>query len=60
MAIEAGIDGDGTVSWVVIENTSQRGEARSATLPLPAVILQKVREGEALVPARCRVTAIWY
>ncbi|HGX0590249.1 TPA: inosine/xanthosine triphosphatase [Escherichia coli] len=47
VAIEAGIDGDSTFSWVVIENTSQRGEARSATLPLPAVILQKVREGEA-------------
>ena len=50
VAIEAGIDGDSTFSWVVIENTSQRGEARSATLPLPAVILEKVREGEALGP----------
>ena len=28
---------------MVIENASQRGEARSATLPLPAVILEKVR-----------------
>lgn len=27
VAIEAGIDGDSTFSWVVIENTSQRGEA---------------------------------
>ena len=36
VAIEAGIDGDSTFSWVVIENASQRGEARSATLPLPA------------------------
>lgn len=50
VAIEAGIDGDSTFSWVVIENASQRGEARSATLPLPAVILEKVREGEALGP----------
>lgn len=41
VAIEAGIDGDSTFSWVVIENASQRGEARSATLPLPAVILEK-------------------
>ena len=41
VAIEAGIDGDSTFSWVVIENTSQRGEARSATLPLPAVILAR-------------------
>ena len=45
-------------SWVVIENTSQRGEARSATLPLPAVILQKVREGEALGPVMSRYTGI--
>ncbi|MCB5650348.1 DUF84 family protein, partial [Bifidobacterium breve] len=46
VAIEAGIDGDSTFSWVVIENASQRGEARSATFQLPDVILQKVREGE--------------
>lgn len=26
VAIEAGIDGDSTFSWVVIENASQRGE----------------------------------
>ena len=44
--------------WVAIENTSQRGEARSATLPLPAVILQKVREGEALGPVMSRYTGI--
>ena len=58
VAIEAGIDGDSTFSWVVIENTSQRGEARSATLPLPAVILEKVREGEALGPVMSRYTGI--
>lgn len=58
VAIEAGIDGDSTFSWVVIENTSQRGEARPATLPLPAVILEKVREGEALGPVMSRYTGI--
>ncbi|SPX12282.1 NTPase [Escherichia coli] len=58
VAIEAGIDGDSTFSWVVIENASQRGEARSATLPLPAVILEKVREGEALGPVMSRYTGI--
>lgn len=58
MAIEAGIDGDSTFSWVVIENASQRGEARSATLPLPAVILEKVREGEVLGPVMSRYTGI--
>ncbi|MGK3443951.1 inosine/xanthosine triphosphatase, partial [Escherichia coli] len=49
---------DSTFSWVVIENASQRGEARSATLPLPAVILEKVREGEALGPVMSRYTGI--
>ena len=58
VAIEAGIDGDSTFSWVVIENASQRGEARSATLPLPAVILEKVREGEVLGPVMSRYTGI--
>ena len=42
VAIEAGIDAGSTFSWVVIENASLHGEARSATLPLPDVILQKV------------------
>lgn len=46
------------LSVAVIENASQRGEARSATLPLPAVILEKVREGEALGPVMSRYTGI--
>ena len=50
VAIEAGIDEGSTFSWVVIESATQRGEARSATLPLPAIILEKVRAGEALGP----------
>ncbi|WP_256991970.1 DUF84 family protein, partial [Klebsiella pneumoniae] len=33
-------------------------QARSATLPLPAVILEKVREGEALGPVMSRYTGI--
>ena len=36
----------------------ERGEARSATLPLPAVILEKVREGEVLGPVMSRYTGI--
>lgn len=42
VAIEAGIDEGSTFSWVIIENARQRGEARSATLPLPDIILQNV------------------
>ncbi|BCU57099.1 hypothetical protein ENKO_36930 [Enterobacter kobei] len=58
MAIEAGIDDDSTFSWVVIENGDRRGEARSATLPLPAVILERVRAGEALGPVMSQYTGI--
>lgn len=42
VAIEAGIDEGSTFSWVIIENNHQHGEARSATLPLPEIILQNV------------------
>jgi len=58
VAIEAGIDEGSTFSWVVIESAHQRGEARSATLPLPAIILDKVREGEALGPVMSKYTGI--
>ncbi|MCH5760468.1 DUF84 family protein, partial [Salmonella enterica] len=34
------------------------GEARSATLPLPAVILDRVRQGEALGPVMSQYTGI--
>ena len=58
MAIEAGIDEGATFSWVVIESRDRRGEARSATLPLPEIILDKVREGEALGPVMSQYTGI--
>ncbi|WP_185936932.1 DUF84 family protein, partial [Acinetobacter baumannii] len=51
-------DDDSTFSWVVIESASQRGEARSATLPLPDVILEQVRAGEALGPVMSQYTGI--
>ncbi|HFL5521708.1 TPA: inosine/xanthosine triphosphatase [Salmonella bongori] len=58
VAIEAGIDDGSTFSWVVIDSAGQRGEARSATLPLPAVILENVRAGNALGPVMSRYTGI--
>ncbi|ABU78565.1 non-canonical purine NTP phosphatase [Cronobacter sakazakii] len=58
VAIEAGIDDDSTFSWVVIESADQRGEARSATLPLPAAILNEVRAGKALGPVMSAWTGI--
>ena len=44
--------------WVAIEAREQRGEARSATLPLPEIILEKVRAGEALGPVMSQYTGI--
>ncbi|AIP96015.1 inosine/xanthosine triphosphatase [Salmonella enterica] len=58
VAIEAGIDDNSTFSWVVIESVELRGESRSATLPLPAVILENVRAGDALGPVMSRYTGI--
>jgi len=58
VAIEAGIDEGSTFSWVVIDDGNLRGEARSATLPLPHVILEKVRAGEALGPVMSQYTGI--
>ena len=58
VAIEAGIDEGSTFSWVVIESRQQRGEARSATLPLPETILAQVRAGEALGPVMSQHTGI--
>ena len=58
VAIEAGIDDNSTFSWVVIESREQRGEARSATLPLPEKILAAVRGGEALGPVMSHYTGI--
>lgn len=58
VAIEAGIDDGSTFSWVVIESRQQRGEARSATLPLPVAILERVRRGEALGPVMSHYTGI--
>ena len=58
VAIEAGIDDGSTFSWVVIESADRRGEARSATLPLPEVILKQVSAGEALGPVMSQYTGI--
>ncbi|MBA7931877.1 inosine/xanthosine triphosphatase [Klebsiella sp. RHBSTW-00215] len=58
VAIEAGIDEGSTFSWVVIDDGNLRGEARSATLPLPQVIIEKVRAGEALGPVMSQYTGI--
>ncbi len=58
VAIEAGIDEGSTFSWVVIKNKNKTGEARSATLPLPASILERVLAGEELGPVMSQWSGI--
>ncbi|MGF1738123.1 inosine/xanthosine triphosphatase [Photobacterium satsumensis] len=48
VGLEAGIDGPFTFAWMVIENGENRGEARSASLPLPPQALDKLHQGEEL------------
>lgn len=48
IGIEAGIDDEMTFAWIVIENNHCRGEARSASLILPPVILKSLYEGKEL------------
>ncbi|MEJ2765528.1 inosine/xanthosine triphosphatase [Photobacterium sp. MCCC 1A19761] len=45
VSIEAGIDGPYTFAWMVIENHTQRGESRSASLPLPPAAMEKIHQG---------------
>ncbi|MGF1699626.1 inosine/xanthosine triphosphatase [Photobacterium makurazakiensis] len=48
VGLEAGIDGHFTFAWMVIESGEQRGEARSASLPLPPLALEKLHQGTEL------------
>ncbi|KEA53262.1 MULTISPECIES: inosine/xanthosine triphosphatase [Mangrovibacter] len=58
VAIEAGIDEGSTFSWVVIENSDKRGEARSASLPLPEAVLSAITRGETLGDVISAITGI--
>ncbi|MGF1727374.1 inosine/xanthosine triphosphatase [Photobacterium nomapromontoriensis] len=48
VGLEAGMDGALTFAWMVIESGDQRGEARSASLPLPPAALAKLQQGQEL------------
>ncbi|MDG3087186.1 inosine/xanthosine triphosphatase [Vibrio hannami] len=48
VGIEAGNEGDITFAWMVIESQDKRGESRSASLMLPPVVIEKLREGKEL------------
>ncbi len=53
VGLEAGIEGDFTYAWMIIESNPMhgkvvRGESRSACLMLPPLVLEKVRQGKEL------------
>lgn len=48
VAIEAGLDGDFTFSWMVIEHKGKLGKARSASLMLPPAALSQLQQGKEL------------
>ncbi len=59
VALEAGIDQGFTYSWAAIENAQRlRGEARSATLPLPKAVLAEVEAGRPLGEVMSTLTGI--
>lgn len=48
VGLEAGFEHGSTFAWIVIETNTQRGESRSASLPLPQQVQNKLHEGEEL------------
>lgn len=48
VAIEAGLDGDFTFAWMVIEHQGKIGKARSASLMLPPAALSQLQQGKEL------------
>jgi inosine/xanthosine triphosphatase len=48
VAIEAGLDGDFTFAWMVIEHQGKLGKARSASLMLPPAALLQLQQGKEL------------
>lgn len=48
VAIEAGLDDGMTFAWIRISNGQHEGRARSASLQLPPVAVQRLAQGEEL------------
>ena len=48
VGLEAGIEGNVTFAWMVIESDGQRGESRSASLMLPPAVLEKLEHANEL------------
>lgn len=48
VAIEAGLDGEMTFAWMLIEHNGKLGKARSASLMLPKAALLALEQGQEL------------
>lgn len=48
VGLEAGFENGSTFAWMVIESENQKGESRSASLPLPEKIQQQLQQGNEL------------
>lgn len=48
VGLEAGIEGNVTFAWMVIESNDQRGESRSASLMLPPQVIEKLAHANEL------------
>lgn len=48
VGLEAGIEGNSTFAWMIIESATQRGESRSASLILPPLVLEKLVDANEL------------
>ncbi len=48
VGLEAGLDDNFTFAWMVIEHQGRKSTARSASLPLPPLALEKIAQGMEL------------
>ncbi|ADP10097.1 MULTISPECIES: inosine/xanthosine triphosphatase [Erwinia] len=58
VAIEAGIEDDTAFAWMVVENQKLRGESRSASFTLPAIVMKGIHQGRELGDEMARLTGI--
>ncbi|MUJ26122.1 inosine/xanthosine triphosphatase [Aliivibrio fischeri] len=48
VGLEAGIEGNSTFAWMIIDNGLTIGESRSSSLPLPPQVIDEVKKGKEL------------
>ncbi|MGF1755617.1 inosine/xanthosine triphosphatase [Vibrio makurazakiensis] len=48
VGLEAGIEESVTFAWMVIESNGQRGQSRSASLMLPPIVIEKLKQANEL------------